>query len=171
MENQGSESEDSSDYGSEEAERPNRWTGPSSTWLSLTEHERGIKQSLLELRNRDLSIHLYNAFSLKKRAQKLNELKEKAKSSRPGEAFSDEQDSNDADAEEKVWSPPKVWTAWPLPPDLVPREGEQVGPEDEDEIYTLKRRDKEWPSRELEEVLIGTAPKKIGRRDPGPTVG
>jgi hypothetical protein len=160
MENQCSDSEDSSDYGSKEAERPNRWTGASSTWLSLTEHERGIQQSLLELRNRDLSIHLYNAFNLKKRAQKLNELREKAKSPRSGEAFSDEYDSQDADAEGKVWSPPRVWTAWPLPPDLVPREGEHVGPEDEDEVYTLKRRDKEWPSRELEEVLIGTALKR-----------
>ena len=55
--------------------------------------------------------------------------------------------------------PQKYWTSWPLRPEDVPRAGEHVGPEDPDEIYTLKKREKERPSRELEEVLMGVTLK------------
>jgi len=149
---------------SEEIERPNRWTGPPSTWQSLTAQERGLAASLIELRNRDLSLHLYNAFALKRRARKYRELKRAdAALSRSGENPEDREGSEGADDVEDVegngWSPPKVWTAWPLPPDLVPRTDEHVGPEDEDEAFTFKRRERERPSRELEDVLVGSALK------------
>jgi hypothetical protein len=51
--------------------RPNRWTEAPSTWQSITKQERGIAASLDESRNRDLSIHLYNAHALKKRGKDL----------------------------------------------------------------------------------------------------
>jgi hypothetical protein len=51
--------------------------------------------------------------------------------------------------------PPKSWTAWPLNVDDVPRSGEQVGPVDEDDLYTLKRKEIQRPSRELEDILMG----------------
>jgi hypothetical protein len=51
--------------------------------------------------------------------------------------------------------PPKVWTAWPLPSDQVPRTNETIGEEDPDEFYTFKRREEEYPSRELEDILTG----------------
>jgi len=48
--------------------RANRWKGSDTTWMRLTEEERGIANSLTALRDRDLSVHLYNAFALKKGA-------------------------------------------------------------------------------------------------------
>jgi hypothetical protein len=51
--------------------------------------------------------------------------------------------------------PPRYWTAWPLSAEDVPRSGEQVGPWVEDDLYTLKRREIERPSRELEDILMG----------------
>ena len=49
--------------------RPNRWTGPPSTWRRYTQAERHAFQALESIRNRDLSIHLYNAFALNTRAK------------------------------------------------------------------------------------------------------
>lgn len=57
----------------EEPERPNRWTGPPSTWLGITEQERGLVASLDEVRSRDLGVHLYNAFALRRRGRELEE--------------------------------------------------------------------------------------------------
>ena len=67
---QNSDSDDSRLEAFEEG-RPNRWTGAPTTWLSITEQERGLAESLEELRNRDLSVHLYNAHILKKRGREL----------------------------------------------------------------------------------------------------
>jgi hypothetical protein len=50
--------------------------------------------------------------------------------------------------------PPRSWTAWPLGPDVVPRTGEQIGPEDGEDEWTLKRREPQRPSRELEDILM-----------------
>lgn len=46
------------------ANRPNRWTGPRSTWESLTRPDREIWDSLKQLHDRDLAVHLYNAHVL-----------------------------------------------------------------------------------------------------------
>lgn len=160
-----SASSESSYSGSESPERSNRWTGASSTWYALTKQERGLDASLVELRNRDLSIHLYNSFALKSSSRKYREakrLKAEASPSR-GSLGVDESDAaagaNTEDLAGKEWAPPKVWTAWPVPPEQVPREDERVGPDDEDEMFTFKRRDKERPSTQLEEALVGTALK------------
>jgi hypothetical protein len=45
--------------------RPNRWTGPGSTWRDLTAEERQTYAALKGVENRDLGVHLYNAFALK----------------------------------------------------------------------------------------------------------
>jgi hypothetical protein len=60
--------------------------------------------------------------------------------------------------EDRVWEPPRYWTAWPLQPEDVPRERENVRPEDRDERYTFRRVEYEIekPSGVLEEVLVGT---------------
>ena len=146
--------------GSEEAGRPNRWTRPPSTWQSLTAQERGLEASLVELRNRDLSIHLYNSFSLKSRARKYRESKSPQSGTSP---FRENQEPDEhaetrKDAEDlagREWAPSRVWTAWPLPPDQVPRQDERIGPDNEDDLFTFKRSEKERPSRELEHVLMG----------------
>jgi len=50
--------------------------------------------------------------------------------------------------------PPRSWTAWPLSADAVPRTGEQIGPDDGIDEWTLKRREPQRPSRELEDILM-----------------
>lgn len=46
-------------------ERPNRWDGPSSTWRDMNREEIATFTALEEVGNRDLAVHLYNAFALK----------------------------------------------------------------------------------------------------------
>jgi len=53
--------------------RPNSFRGPPSTWRSLTEEDRAINTSLVQQRNEDLSIHLYNAHALKRRVREAKE--------------------------------------------------------------------------------------------------
>lgn len=48
--------------------RPNRWKGNKATWNTYTQEERLLHRSMEQLRNRDLSVHLYNAFALRNRA-------------------------------------------------------------------------------------------------------
>lgn len=69
--------------------------------------------------------------------------------------------------EEQIFRPPKTWTAWPLPPDEVPRSGERRGSDVSDEQYTYKRCDINWASRELEDVLMGVALKFARERFEG----
>lgn len=48
-------------------ERPNRWYGPPSTWLEMNSEEIDTISAINGVRNRDLAIHLYNAYALKQR--------------------------------------------------------------------------------------------------------
>jgi hypothetical protein len=61
----------------------------------------------------------------------------------------------DEEGEGMGWSPPKLWTAWPLAPEDVPRTGEIVGEDDGEDLFAFKRVAEVAPSRELEEVLVG----------------
>lgn len=47
--------------------RPNRWQGPPSTWEGMNREEIDTIAAMHEIRNSDLSVHLYNAFALKVR--------------------------------------------------------------------------------------------------------
>lgn len=49
--------------------RPNRWTGPKSTWRTLTEEERLLWRSMRQLAGKDLAAHLYDAFALKRQGK------------------------------------------------------------------------------------------------------
>lgn len=51
----------------DEDERSNRWGGAPSTWQDMNREEINTLTALDELRNRDLTVHLYNAFALKRR--------------------------------------------------------------------------------------------------------
>jgi hypothetical protein len=139
----------SSSSSSSSEPRPNRWKGNSSTWARLTQKERDLASTLDELRNQDLSVHLYNAHALKRSAREYKEQRTKIEGDEYGGLRIPEGD--------RTYSPPKRWTAWPLPPEQVPRVGETVGPDDPDESYTYKRlgRNGEGSSKELEEVLTG----------------
>ncbi len=94
--------------------RPNKHRGPASTWRSWTAPERELAASLDRLTAKDLSVHLYNIFKLKK-------TRRAKKRSRLPPLDEDDADMYDADS----WVPPRVWTAWPLAPEAVPREQEQ----------------------------------------------
>lgn len=56
---------DDSDDFSDEDVRANRWHGPKSTWQRFNHEEIDTLTALKEIRDRDLSVHLYNAFALK----------------------------------------------------------------------------------------------------------
>ncbi|KAI4148792.1 MAG: hypothetical protein LQ340_004930 [Diploschistes diacapsis] len=77
-------------------DRPNKFHGPASTWRDWTAAERDIARSLDQLKAQDLSVHLYNAHALKPRVC-------------------------DGRSPTNVWKPPKLWTAWPMKSDEVPR--------------------------------------------------
>ncbi|KAG4439541.1 hypothetical protein IFR05_004981 [Cadophora sp. M221] len=130
--------------------RPNRWTGPPSSWHSFTEPERVLAASLDTLRNGDLSVHLFNAHALKRRARELE---------RPEAGGKSISDFPGVPEEDQAFKPPKGWTAWPLPPEDVPRTGEQIGPTKPFEDYTFKAEEDDAPSRELEDILVGVTLK------------
>ena len=60
---------------------------------------------------------------------------------------------------DQTFKPPKGWTAWPLPPDDVPRTGEHIGPPQPFEEYTFKSEENGPPSQELEDVLMAVTLK------------
>ncbi|KAL1965895.1 hypothetical protein VTN77DRAFT_5028 [Rasamsonia byssochlamydoides] len=140
--------------------RPNRYHGPGSTWRKWTERERQIVEGLEEIRARDLAVHLFNAFALKRRAR---EMKEKSL---------EDEDYWEEIAGVRVrtapFVPPRRWTAWPMKGFEVPRPGERaLG--DEDEAWTLKGQPDPRPSADLEECLIAfmmkTAKERFWQRE------
>ncbi|KAJ9363454.1 RNA polymerase I-specific transcription initiation factor-domain-containing protein [Paecilomyces variotii] len=118
--------------------RPNRYHGPTSTWRLWTQKERQVAESLEIIRARDLSAHLFNAHALKRRAREIRK--------RIAENGSQEE-------EETAFVPGKLWTAWPMPPEEVPRLDESLI-NDNDDPYTIKRAPDIRPSAPLEESLI-----------------
>ncbi|KAG6160823.1 hypothetical protein E4U37_004836 [Claviceps purpurea] len=122
--------------------RPNRWTGPRSTWRALVREERMLWRSMQQVVDQDLAVHLYNAFALKRRdldARTAQGLTMKL-----------------GNGQEAIWAPPKVWTAWPLQERQVPPEGLFKEAEDEAEAFTLRRQETKLPSSELQEELGAT---------------
>lgn len=135
--------------------RQNRYQGPGSTWRKWTEQERQIADGLEEMRARDLSAHLFNAFALKRRAR---ELKEKALED--GEYWEEIAGVRVSTA---PFVPPKIWTAWPMPASEVPRADERALI-DEDEAWTLKGPPDPRPSADLEESLMAIMMKTAKER-------
>ncbi|KAL9105230.1 MAG: hypothetical protein Q9227_009557 [Pyrenula ochraceoflavens] len=127
-------------------DRPNRFLGPASTWRSWTDAERDVLKSLDQDRAQDLSIHLFNSFALKIRAKRQQRL-------------FDSGVENEADKLDNIFKPPKVWTAWPLPPDEVPRESTSV-----DFSIAVQGLQDSRPSAVLEEIIIARAQKLARER-------
>ncbi|KAL1847430.1 hypothetical protein Plec18170_008542 [Paecilomyces lecythidis] len=128
--------------------RPNRYHGPTSTWRLWTQSERQVAESLETIRARDLSAHLFNAHALKQRARDIQK--------RIAENGSQEE-------EETAFAPGKLWTAWPMPPEEVPRLDESPI-NDVNDIYTIKRAPDIRPSAPLEESLIAVMLKTSKER-------
>ena len=121
--------------------RPNKFHGPPSTWRTWTAAERELAASLDQLRARDLAVHLYNAHALKRRARAIDKQRQRGDSER--------------EVNGKAWVPPKVWTAWPMGPNEVPREDETKVWEDEVDPGFWKRRRIIKPSEALEDAIVG----------------
>ncbi|RKF74042.1 hypothetical protein GcM1_241067 [Golovinomyces cichoracearum] len=142
-----SQSEASDDeFSSYSDDRPNRHIGAAKKWLSYTEKERGEYASLVQAKNQDLSIHLYNAYVLRQRAKEYQDDPQSAKINTEYSNLPENQ---------RTFKPPNKWTAWPLPPDHVPRPTDNDIKEDGFDMYTLRKKESDRPSRELEEVLLG----------------
>ncbi|PGH14703.1 hypothetical protein AJ79_02869 [Helicocarpus griseus UAMH5409] len=136
-----------SSEGSSISERPNKYRGPPSTWRAKTRQERQEINSLETLRARDLSIHLFNAFALKRRARGMP-----IRNSEHNQEFQPVHAEND-DLPSRQLMPTKQWTAWPLPADEVPRGDEHVQ-KDEDDIWTVTGPSDGRPSAELEDCIM-----------------
>lgn len=129
--------------------RPNRYHGPPSTWRSWTADDRAVAESLDIARAGDLSVHLYNAFDLKMRSQ----AEQVARLARNGGQIDGKARSDDdEEGASRQFTPPDVWTAWPLRRKHVLRDSQlqaaarlsRFGPE----MY--------MPSTPLAEALLAT---------------
>ncbi|KAF7715740.1 RNA polymerase I specific transcription initiation factor, RRN9 domain-containing protein [Penicillium ucsense] len=89
-------------------ERPNRWTGPASTYRRLIADERGAYEGIIAERARDLASHLHNAHAYR---TKRNTVHNRSNGAR------------ETDVGERVF-PPRRWVAWPRPARYVPRPDE-----------------------------------------------
>lgn len=109
--------------------------------------ERRLAASLDHLSAKDLATHLYNAFALGRRARNLESRNEE-----------------NNDASKQAWSPPKLWTAWPLAPALVPAEDEGLRWESESYLNRPTSSKKLGPREVLEDILIGRLQKVAKER-------
>lgn len=130
------------------ARRPNRWRGNPRAWQHITELDRAVVAAMGRTRDRDLAVHLYNAFHMKRTV-----------------------DVTEPDA----WAPKAYWTAWPLrlrdnlglsvfddngggpgPNTLQPGLGYASGADDIPIFRSNDLRVQNRPSRPLEEMLTAT---------------
>ena len=141
--------------------RKNRYFGPASTWLSWTEQERTTALSLDRVRSQDLSIHLFNAFGLKRKAQTLRgrgtkrrrKGKERARSV-SGRFVTDEDSEDESRSSDRRIALAKSWTAWPMSSDQVPRQ--DLMPHIF-EIGLRRTSTNSRPSADLEAWVVATA--------------
>lgn len=129
--------------------RPNKFNGPQSTWRNWIAPERDLAVSLGQLQAKDLSVHLYNSFKLRQRNSTWD----------PDQRAQISKDLGEANEVSK-WVPPKVWTAWPLPPGIVPRERDETRWEDDTITHVPYRSSPERPGRHLQEMLVAQVLRK-----------
>ncbi|KAL8724150.1 MAG: hypothetical protein Q9181_006960 [Wetmoreana brouardii] len=131
--------------------RPNKFHGAPSTWRSWTAPERQLADSLDQLRAKDLSAHLYNFFSLKRQPSQVGK-------------ESSSQDESSLLQSDKSWLPSKSWTAWPMPPGLVPRESEASTWEADEHQGADMSNEALRPSENLRDLLAARVCKKAKER-------
>ncbi|KAI1652676.1 hypothetical protein F4813DRAFT_394485 [Daldinia decipiens] len=154
---QGDDSEDFSD----EDVRANRWHGPKSTWQRFNHEEIDTLTALKEIRDRDLSVHLYNAFALKQGHKKAQAGPVPNK---------DINEATGQPVQPDDWLPQRAWTAWPMRADKVPppQDNARSLMNGRDEIFTLRKAVRDMPSTALEEIIGGeilkTAKDKFNAR-------
>lgn len=147
--------------------RPNRYFGPASTWKSWTEKDRTVALSLDRVRSQDLSIHLFNAFYLKRKTNESAHGKRPKKSRKGKEraasvvSITDDALTSDPEGAGRQSTLPKTWTAWPMPPAQVPKEELLPQP---GAGGALHAKSDPRPSANLEGWLIATATKLARER-------
>ncbi|KXJ89604.1 RNA polymerase I-specific transcription initiation factor-domain-containing protein [Microdochium bolleyi] len=106
----------SSSYETDESgnERTTPWQGPASAWRANNAQEISNATALEEIRNRDLSVHLYNAFALKRRHGTSDALATAPVAGQDIDVVTGQVIQADP------WVPPLSWTAWPLSTSSVP---------------------------------------------------
>ncbi|KAK6000244.1 hypothetical protein QM012_003876 [Aureobasidium pullulans] len=128
--------------------RPNRFRGSDRAWLHHTQADRSLAVSLDQLNANDLSLHLYSAHHLKARLRHQQTPSSYRPWSRKSRWLLNNQDI------QKPWYPESDWTAWPLPPDVVPNGDETFGrPNDGLDSYTLRNANQPTPADSLREQL------------------
>ncbi|KAL8650206.1 MAG: hypothetical protein Q9210_003964 [Variospora velana] len=134
--------------------RPNKHLGSHATWRDRTASERQIATSLDQLRAQDLSAHLYNFYSLKRRVIEPEKRHDEGR-----------EDDDGLPGSSKRWVSSKNWTAWPLPPHLVPRETDANPWDTNAGQEAFARKNKRASSHELlQEILTAVACKKAKER-------
>lgn len=161
--------------------RPNRWRGQKSTWQTYTQEERLLHRSMEQLRNRDLSVHLYNAFALKHRPVRPSATAEPADAEVSSSSTANQQDTTRLsrvtdtaiqDVEKPLqevvdsgeWRPPNLWTAWPMNHRNVPGDDFLKETHDEDDVFTFRSKKELLPSTPLEEELTATILRQAKER-------
>lgn len=148
--------EENEDYSMEDAldedvsTRPNRFDGPKSTYRTYTRAERRLDETVNKMRAQNLTAHLYNAHAFKQRAR--------ASASTSTLTSKPTKGKGRRKAPDSEYILPSHWTAWPMPPDEVPREGEKVT-EKRGEEWTFRMEGDPRPSTVLEDCLIA----EVGR--------
>ncbi|KAL1961038.1 hypothetical protein VTO42DRAFT_4926 [Malbranchea cinnamomea] len=162
--------DDDDDEPNQVEDRPNRFHGPSKTWQAWTKQERLEFNAMEKIRARDLSAHLFNAFALKKRARAIRSRLRAAEGNAPdpgAAATGLEQELTGypgGEGTDPAFAPPKGWTAWPLPADIVPRVDEHRFRDEEDAMWTIRMTPDGRPSAELEECLMAEMLKAAKER-------
>lgn len=147
--------------------RPHKFRGPASTWRNRTASERGLAASLDQLRAKDLSVHLYNAYKLKQRTTQRSKQQISTNINSSQFAALGQQDTDDID----LWEPPKTWTAWPLSSEDVPREDGEKRWEERNASVPTGSTTRSQSSSLLKELLVAQisrhARERFTRREPG----
>lgn len=147
-------------------ERPNRFRGRSATWMGWTRRERQEISALEKTRARDLSLHLFNIFALKKRAKRIAASRGHSAAATPAtEGFGEGPNGGNAAS---PFAPTKHWSAWPMPAEIVPR-GDESRFRDEIDLGTMRMDPDVRPSAELEECIMAqmlqTAKERFNARE------
>ncbi|KAL8782107.1 MAG: hypothetical protein Q9213_005677 [Squamulea squamosa] len=136
--------------------RSNKYHGPPSTWRDWTAAERQIATSLDQIRARDLSLHLYNFYWLKRRVDSTREWQV--------ETDPDTDDYASTSRKRKTWLPVRTWTAWPMHPSTVPRESDESKWEVAEHDHLNTKSTVDSPSELLSDLLVARACKKAKER-------
>jgi hypothetical protein len=134
---------------SKDEDRPNKFNRTSRAWRRYTQNELVLAKSIENSRAGDLSIHLFNAFHLKKKLRSVsssNNLKSWYSKKRW------------VDPQKKVtWAPQHIWTAWPLHWESVPEMQETFGTKcpNEYQEHTENLVGRSNVENDLEDLLLG----------------